>query len=373
MKIYLNKIILLALLANSAAFAYVSGKTPVNEKLVYCPEQLVCSEAGKMNSCKFDQNYWDHLYVNGETEVIAGEYKFRGVFSTVHSNSGTGVICSYKNDSSGIKYISLYEKHQNNLEAYNSSVTSWVLNNRPGLGAADCFADSPQACPLHERSAFVIINDKAVWNVFPYVNGSPIYDFEQRGKSIVRYEDALTKCESEKFCKVDIMALASGRDITSYFKIGSIVVDMDNKLKIIRIDSLKSSGYEIRKIEPYNTIEIKKIELNPSNNLLGLQIVNKINSDIVLSVNYTSLLDKFITASSQVDIFVDRVQQVCVDNNECKVDVKLVSGGSATIGSIIIDTQDNMKIVRVESTHPSEIIINMIDAKKVEVRYYPLK
>lgn len=74
------------------------------------------------------------------------------------SNVGTGATYSYKNDSSGQKFIALYSEDQyakTNLEAFYSNGSPWVIQYSKDVTVAKCLSESPQDCPLHEQSAFV--------------------------------------------------------------------------------------------------------------------------------------------------------------------------------------------------------------------------
>jgi hypothetical protein len=362
---HINRIIALFIstfLITPASLAYVSGKKPTNETHVYCPSQITCSEASNLKSCKFDgvdPIYWDHMWVNDKADVIAGAYKFRHASSTYHSNSGTGVICSYKNSSSGEKNIALYAEYQTNLEAAYSSTTSWILKYYPSLTTADCRADTPTLCPLHEQSSFAIINNKILWHVFPSINGNQINTL------IVRYEDALAKCQSEKLCKVDIMAIESGKDPRTYIEIGSVTVDMDNKLKITQIYSYKSSGYKIKQIDPFNSIEVKKTDTEPS--IISIRINNYISSEILASTNDIPMIDKPIAAGNHNSIFSDRALASCRSSKECKIDFKTLQG--AYLGSMIVDIENKMKILQIIQTHPAEISIRQAFPNVVEIIY----
>lgn len=350
-----------------SSFAYVSGKKSVNETYVYCPSQIVCSEAENLKSCKYDgvnPIYWDHMWVNDKTDVIVGTYKFRLASSTYHSNSGTGVICSYKNDSSGGKNIALYAEYQTNLEAAYSGTTPWILKYYPDLTTADCRADTPLSCPLHEQSSFAIINNNVLWLVFPAINGSPIYGVGY-AKSVVRYEDALTKCQSERLCTIDIMAVESNKELGSHIKIGSVTVDMDDRLKIKEITSYKSSGYEIRKFDHFNSVEVKKTDDKPS--VISIKINNNINSEILASTNNSPLTDKPIATKNHDNIFADRALTSCQSSKECKIDFKTLQG--AYLGSMIIDIENKMKILQIIEAHPAEILIRQIPTNEVEITY----
>lgn len=348
-------------MSSSSAFAYISGKIIATEKTVYCPKQLSCSLAGNLSSCKYDGNnaYWDHMWVNRNSDVEEGVYKFKNVSGTYHSDHSPGIACRYENESLGsTKPIALYTSDLANLEAYCTKESLWELKYYSDLITAICRSDSPESCPIHEASGFSIINDKNIYEVIPFGN----YAFHN--KLYISYEMALSYCGGEKYCVINIMGCEDKECIQSgnYVKLGIITVDMDNKLRITSINTTKSSGYTLEKLEPFNAVEVKKTRTARE---VAFEISNYINSDISLSAGYSQAFNQSIVKGKKTPIYKDQLVTACEGSKECRIDIN-----SGLVGAIMIDIENNMSVINVDSFRPSEIVIKQIGSQKIEVRYY---
>jgi hypothetical protein len=347
------------ILLSSTSFSYVSGKMPQTPSLIYCPSQINCTEAKNPNSCTYDktyEEYWWHIGGSGtgEDPPVAGTYNLANVAAGYHwAQPGTAVMCIYENHDSGVSnVIALYAKFESNLEAYYDKNTKWEINIEPY--PSYCRTNQPQSCPLIEQSALEIFNGYAKEGLLAFANNIQIVDTPIQptfGKVI--YDNALTGCGSSNECTIDITTV-------NRVKLASILVDMDNRMKILKISAVQSSGAEIAQISPFNTIEIKKSDSPPT--VPSIELYNYIHSGIIATGLATPIAEQ-----SHDKIFYDRLISYCNNSKECTIDIKTAKGG--VIGSLIVDMENQMNILNVNSLRPSEIVINRIDNNKIEIRY----
>lgn len=360
MKMILYVALLLSASINFQAYAYVSGKAAITEKKIYCPEKITCTKDGDFSSCKYNSDtpqYWNS--VRGSIALTDYPYIFSNVRSSYHITDFQ-TLCIYKQKETSEK-ITLDAKFESNLEPYYDKTTKWD----EGFGTVSCQSDTPSSCPLKEASGIGIsFNNLGKIDVFKTFSfsahnvkfggsGGQTYEF-------IQYDNAVS-CWSDKECKIDIEM--NNNDIGSIL-IGSIVVDMDNKMKILKVLPISSSGMDIKKIEPFNTIEIKKSDNPPSRP--SLEIDNFTNYEISISVNDT-VITKIVARQGHGNLFAYRAAEKCANLKECKVNITNPFGG--LIGSVIVDVENNMNILSIQSTRASEIVINQIDDHKVEIRY----
>lgn len=382
MKQFLNVIIVAALSINSAAFAYASDKTKAQSTLVYCPDSVICTEAHNLKSCQHNGGnsiYWDFIGGGGYGDKIkpdvAGTYTLVSVISGYHWPAQGGLTrCVYEHTSTGKYYeLVVYANYKSNLEAYLDKDTKWDISEKGYPHPANCKANTAKSCPLTEQSALEIVNnikDKllAAINNIDVINepvlsnaNLPTESNPYYGKVV--YENALAGCGNVKECKIDI--INANRTI-----IGSVIVDMDNKMKILNINNLSSSGAIIRQVKPFNTVEIISSSSPPTPPpvLPSISIYNKINAPIIATIQGVNLSNKPISISDYATIHSDRVSDLCKSNTICKIDLKTTKG--ADLGYILIDAATNMNVMQINSLHPSEIIIEQDSTHVVSIKYF---
>lgn len=142
---------ILLLMASFPAIAYVSHDAAPG-KLIYCPQQIECTEEGNKNSCKAvggDQQYWNTPVSGYESgRIVRGIYTLSYVSSPYQLPRKASSSCSYKNSDSGFnKTISFNSKDNVNLEAsYGAPESQWQV-----LGYdAECHSTNNLQCPLAE-------------------------------------------------------------------------------------------------------------------------------------------------------------------------------------------------------------------------------
>lgn len=354
-----RSILLIVFLLNSSVFAYVSGKVAVNEEAIYCPDQIICTESRNLKSCKYsgaEEKYWDFIGDSGDLGMVAGRYKFTNVNAIYHAAMLYPPVCTYENSDNGsITYLALYGKFEINLELFYKKPNNWNVNGHGGSCRSE---GSPQACPLHYASSLgVLIKDVKDSSLYASINYLRIFD-QPLSEAAIRYEDALSRCSDTQYCKIDFTN-------ESYSIIGSVIVDMDNKMKIVQVIPYKSSGIEIKQSDSFNTIVIKKSESLPI--VASMEIYNKINLELTASANQTQIIERPIASRSRGSIFLDRALVGCRNDKQCQIDISTSQGGS--IGSVIVDMENNMNILQVSSNRSSEIEINKIGMNTIEIGY----
>lgn len=336
------------------SFAYISGKKLVTEKLIYCPEQIIC-KSSDISSCSFiseSSQYWVSL--NPSFRVEKNTYKFEKVTSGYHG--GDSPSCFYKTlDSSSSLFLNA--KHEANLEAYFSNTTKWEkINNSIELS---CKSDSPNSCPLKERSGIRVISSIKDLNSghlhdkgLMFTANNVAINYSSSGGDIFIEYEAADSCWSDQQCKIDIDLQSN---VYGHIFLGSIIVDMDNRMKILNVIPAPSSEVTINKVDPFNTLEIKNQDIYSV-----LEVSSLIKQPISISVNNTLIT----TGASKVYSYL--VENVCPNISECKLDLKIKQG---LIGSVVVDVKHNMNVLSVSSIRASEISIRKVSARKVEVGY----
>lgn len=353
-------------LLNSSCYGYVAGKMTKFDTLIYCPPQVVCTQANNLNSCSYDNtfsNYWDKSSgINNPSSIMAGTHILSSVGSAYHySNNYQMARCAYS-IAPNVNSFYLVARLESNLEAYTDKSTAWVINK----DSAYCQNKSASLCPMIEQSSLKIINYYTKDGVWAAIDGINVIDekvpFNTEQLNDISYkkvffDNILYKCGSFKVCKIDIENV-KGQIL------GSVTVDMDNHMKILEIINAPYSNSKIEKIEPFNTITVRS-NLPPVN--YSVELYNYTNTDITPRVGYVDLIDKPIANGKHDSIYLDRALSACKTNSNCQVDIKNYKG--SLFGSIIIDLNDNMKILEVLSIYPLEIVLNKFEPNSVEVKY----
>tara|TARA_R110000868_G_scaffold242736_1_gene498274 strand:+ start:88 stop:957 length:870 start_codon:yes stop_codon:yes gene_type:complete len=245
------------------------------------------------------------------------------------------------------------------LEAYYDKSTKWQMNRDNNQNEISCYgyeAHDTQPCPLKEASGFgFYFLNKTKYNYAPRLvaNNNFKVNLTPGFYRFIKYEE-VTGCWDARECKFDVELnnIESEHNV-----IGSIVVNMDNKMKIVKTTISDPSTASLRIIKPFNIVEVTQISENESP---SLDIINSIRPSISVSVNKVPLASA--NSRTQVHLSFSTVETVCSGMQECKVELSLEkTGHSALIGSFIIDMLKNKSITSTYSTRSSEIIVNKID------------
>jgi len=81
---------------------------------------------------------------------------------------------------------------------------------------------------------------------------NPIYS----SGGVINMYQAWDGCSDSGLCIIDLMV----KQYNATIDIGSVAVDMDNKMKILKVRSYPSTGYEIIKPDSDNAIEIRQVK-----------------------------------------------------------------------------------------------------------------
>jgi len=240
-----------ASLFSFSGFSYSNNTVTIKDKLLYCPSEIVCSETSQIQSCKFDSEFSEYWDLNTPFQQnIKGTYAFSGTYSRFHQ-SGLAT-CSYSMTYLGYQYgLYFYSKYEANLEAYYDKSTAWVIKD----SAASCKINSPSSlCPFKQRSALPIRNNTSSI-IVARANKIPITELTPKPENVeVIYDNALAGCGNSQLCKIDITTDKGG-------VFGAVTVDMDNKMKIVKIDVVRPSEVIINQIGSFNAVDVKYINL----------------------------------------------------------------------------------------------------------------
>ena len=186
--------------------------------------------------------------------ITSGIYTFYQAGSQYQLPPGRQLYsgCSYHNTTTGIEKTIAFQtkKEANYLEASvnNGKWDVW------GYGAS-CKARSVK-CPFKRVPAMGIqynYNYKSTDGYYVYANGVYMPLIGQKPDFIlIDYEKALPYCD-QKLCKFDFKGWKAG---IGQFDIGNAVIDMNNNMKILQVNSLPSNGFFIKQADGLNNIEI---------------------------------------------------------------------------------------------------------------------
>lgn len=339
---------------------------------IYCPSKIICLKDNDLSSCSHtseDSHYWGRIwYTSYPQRVFAGEYNFHLVDAPYHASfvsvsqatQDNMLVCQYINEQKR-ESLGIIAEPKPNLEAYNAITTKWTINAIHS-DRARCFSDSTQDCPVKEASSLAIFNNfDSSLIVSVHDSRVPVY-FNQgeSGYHTIRYDDILPYCYAENLCKVDLSTPSDGH-------IGSVVVDMDNAMRVVKIISSESSIADITQNVPFNSIKIEKtLEQVP---FIGIN--NQTNSDLLATVNGKVTI--MVSARTMGAIRFNRILSACSDFGKCTINIG-INSNQPNVGAIKIDMQDNMRIIEAVSARPSQIIVRQADASNsIEINYPNLR
>lgn len=251
----MNKFLLILSLCFASNIFAVTN-TQITQQ-IYCPQSINCM-SGNPGSCNLSQNNSKYFKLskisNGSSYISSGTYSFQSVSSSFHSFYTDG-FCEYSIKSGVNTYnLRLEIKPEANIEAYDNF--GWLpVGGGLHSGEVTCKNTSSTSCPLKNRLGFVVHNlnvsngIKAISNGINLINNSNYGNLVTVSKYIaITDEDALIACGNVDTCSIDITSWKS-------LKYGSIIIDM-NTMSILEINNILPDKIKIRKIEPFNSIEI---------------------------------------------------------------------------------------------------------------------
>ncbi|MCC5791282.1 MAG: hypothetical protein JJT82_01540 [Legionellaceae bacterium] len=239
-------------------------------KVLYCPEKIECSKDKSISSCKAigeHLEHWGNPYAFGT--IMKGSHILYEVRSSYqHLNHGIFSLCIYRNDS--YPSTKLIVNNFEDIKNANSKTLFWEasLNDKTiwyidGFSARCMDNEQPlisEKCPL-ESIPLVRINTSLkskISKISIYANGVLIQNNSlsiDRDNHVywmgINMYQSWDACSDTGLCTFELMATIN----KAFVNIGSIIVDMGNKMKIVYTHA--TTGFEIYHDEKLNSIEIK--------------------------------------------------------------------------------------------------------------------
>lgn len=363
---FIRTLSFLFLSVTAAAFANEADIKPA-----YCPSEVVCTVAGDIDSCTFEQDEqenWDSIKNSDANDLSAGTYQLDFLMGLYHSTDTSSMSqCIYENKDDGYKELYLNAKPEANLEAFPTAESYWNIWEDFGY----CYGDYrnptlPSDCPLKRQSAVHLSNLTFThhWADASAYGGNKIVDINTDSNGAKVIYDDLGHCEAKMPCKIDIVN-ASG-------KVGTITVAISNRLDILSIENSEEAIYSLRKNGDFNSIEVIGTDSPPS---FAMGIYHTLSSPLMTYVHGVPVMDKPIPALpfdlEEAFGFVgyESVQEECAESH-CQIDIKTTQG--MRVGSVIVDMDDPMKIVSFTVHRADEISIEKHDENTLRI-FYPFK
>ena len=267
--------------------------------------------------------------------------------------------------------LAVHSKTAANLEALK---TNEEANRWSEMGASNMTCNfygfpggSSSNCPLRQQSAFSVFNKNGRGSFTLFAANTSLLEVPLIADryGTVTYEKALLGCHTADQCKIDINSEKLGT-------IGSITVDMGGKMKILNITSTHPT-YTVKQIESFNSVEI-----NNSDVIGSLRIINNINSTLSATVNNVTVSDTPIASDEFPDvsyadkIFSDRVSENCLTKPLCDIDIITVKDNekkASLLGTVTVNLDNKMEVVKVVPFRASEITLEQVDEATVKVVY----
>lgn len=241
MKIFFNATALIVL--SNSVFAATTPTAPIT-----CPKEIVCSMDKRVSSCKpvtDHPEYWDKI--RDDSPVTKGVHGLKQIYTSYQSRNYNGASCFYEGMALSSKYTTL-------LEALPGESTAWQIDGY----YASCYSDNVESCPL---SLVPVLNVKV--NMIGYddsvnvtANGIDVLDYpiysDSSSGGIINLYQAWNACYDDKTCQLDFVA----NDDKGAINIGSVIVDMQNKMQILKIKDVPASKYELSQGKDSNSLVI---------------------------------------------------------------------------------------------------------------------
>ena len=261
----MNKVkLLFFILAPLATLFQFNTALAENSPIVLnCPEKIECSRDKSISSCKSvgdNLEYWGEIDSAGWI-IKKGTYSFQTAISYYQPthNYEDVPLCVYSLFESGreIAEARIRIKPGVHLEALLNAPTQW----RTYASRADCYnggsptptPQDPKLCPFNKIPLIgITLGSNNYFSLSAYANGilitkAPIYS----PMGVINMYQAWDACSDTGLCTIELMATIN----QALVGVGSIVVDMDNKMKIVDVYAI--TGFEISHDEKLNSIEIK--------------------------------------------------------------------------------------------------------------------
>tara|TARA_R110000868_G_scaffold301241_2_gene561676 strand:+ start:283 stop:1140 length:858 start_codon:yes stop_codon:yes gene_type:complete len=270
-----------ASLLSTASFAFVNNKLGCHAP-IYCPQSVVCSNDGRLDSCKpigGNQEYWNVDEMIEDGRVSKAEYTFFNAASSYQTPIPNRMYanCQYLlKTPSGLKMITLNSKKSlTYIEGSFDDSKYWKINGYN----ADCQGESPGLCPFIEPGLYVNQvaklqpnNNTLYLKVKLSANGIVIKENDNPVTGggpwiFINYDEALSACGGVLQCKIDVSIDRFDSGQNQYHIVaGSVIVDMAKDMRIVSVNASPCSGYTMKQVTPFNTIMFEKANQNATLN-----------------------------------------------------------------------------------------------------------
>lgn len=234
--------------------------------LLYCPEKIECTKDKSISSCKIVGQYSEWGNIQAWATTRKGVYTLTSVQSSYQNPlwwQGAYTICYYSNIDYAGSLLSV-EPIRNKiprLSQWEAAILN--TNNWQTLGYnASCHVENadPKVCPLELVSSIEIESPTYFSSKLSvYANGILLNKNNEGWFGIDSYYhiiniyQAWDACSDTGLCTLELMATIND----ALVDVGSIVVDMDNKMNIVHVHAI--TGFEISHNKQSNFIEIKPV------------------------------------------------------------------------------------------------------------------
>lgn len=255
----------------SSIFAYADEKD--TRDLVYCPQEMYCSHAGDVASCKPEgtgMENWRNAPLALHSAIENQMYYFKSAVTQFCSKTTKLDIaaCYYgSHDPSDDTDILLISAPQRNLEAIHNQYSDWKKNKDPVTPALieTCDATSSVSCPLADKQGLILDGRNgsgSTVKILADFNGG-LFIENKYTLQFIPYNDVLVKaCNYAKQCEVKIqLGLPSGHGEWRYMDAGSIVIDLTDNMKILSLDAASGLPYILRQEKPFNAVMFAKTSI----------------------------------------------------------------------------------------------------------------
>lgn len=251
----------LTLFITTSLAILLQSNTVMAEKLpnsLLCPEKIDCSRDKSISSCNAigaNIEYWGKAYA--DATVKKGTYNLSGVRAGYQSPSNyqdTG--CSYSNPDYAITLHLSTPSDFPFWEADLNESNKWITQGYYSYCSNNGWPIKPELCSFRQIPLIKIDTSaySGVFSLSVYANGilidqnTSIYPGNALMINIYKAWDA---CSDSGRCIINLMANNSLIDV------GSIIVDMDNNMQIVQVNSDPTTGFKISHNQKENSIEIK--------------------------------------------------------------------------------------------------------------------
>lgn len=255
-----TKFLLLIILCFSIFSNTYALQTTQNEYF-YCPQRIdyqnkqwQITTCDKTGHCQADHRGIFDQYFNAPSINLTNNhtYLLDSVSSTFHSSAANN-SCNYSETPNRTNVVILEIKPEANLEASINGSTNWRFPDvtcNENLSNNDWHLHPHLNCPLKNRLGFVAHNLNITNGIVLQSNEITLTtdNIPMTQYKAVTDEAALYACGNVEQCTIDIQS-------SKGLKYGSVVIDLVT-MKILKIIQLLPMKVQIKKTEPFNSIEV---------------------------------------------------------------------------------------------------------------------